>query len=350
MKGLYVHVPFCPKKCPYCDFYSLAYSKIAMDKYADETFHRIQNLQDEFDSLYFGGGTPSLLGVERANKLINVAKLAQNAEITLESNPNIDFTSWLGTKINRLSLGLQSANAEELQFLGRSHSTEQAVKSITTAKKIGIANISLDLMVGIKSQTKASLKKSIEFCATQNIQHISSYMLKIEEGTKYFLNRETLDLPDDDYTAELYLFMVEELAKHGFHQYEISNFAKEGFESRHNTKYWNCEEYEGLGPSAHSFLDGKRCYFPRDLDYYLNGGEKIFDSLGGDFEEFAMLKLRLNKGLSKKDCSNFPQEKFEQLLTKSKKIPKQLIVCKDENIHFTSEGFLLCNAILAKIL
>ncbi len=350
MKGLYIHVPFCPKKCPYCDFYSLSYSSELIEKFTDETLRRLKKMDESFDTVYFGGGTPSLLGAKRVEKLLSVISLSSHPEITLESNPNIDFSKWKGSGINRLSLGLQSANESELQFLGRSHSLEQVKKTVITAQDSGISNISLDLMIGIKSMSFESLLSSINFCDSLDVQHISSYMLKIEQGTKFHENRQNLDLPDDDFTAELYLFMVQELEKRGFKQYEISNFCKNSFESRHNLKYWDSLEYKALGPSAHSFCDKKRMFFPRDLDYYLSGNEMILDCIGGDFEEFLMLKLRLSSGITREDFKKFPEQNFDNLLKKTKKIPSQFLNCDGNKIALSTKGFLLSNTIITALI
>lgn len=307
-------------------------------------------IDEKFDTLYFGGGTPSLLGAEKISKIIKSVSLSENAEITLESNPNIDFLKWKDSGINRLSLGMQSANEKELTFLGRKHSLSQVEKSINSAKSIGIKNISLDLMIGIEGMSKDSLLRSIDFCESQDVTHISSYMLKIEENTEFHKNRNILILPDDDYVSDLYLFMVEELEKRGYRQYEISNFSKENFESRHNLKYWNCEEYKALGPSAHSFEDGKRMFFPRDLNYYLEGNKAEFDSFGGDFEEFAMLKLRLSKGITRKDCQTFGEEYFNKMLKNTKKVPKDMIKFSNDKISLSPKGFLLSNSIILTLL
>lgn len=247
-------------------------------------------------------------------------------------------------------MGLQSANQDELTALGRIHSTKQVEKAVRKAKELGIDNISLDLMLGIPNMTKKSLLKSIEFCDSLDITHISCYILKIEEGTPFHKNYENLCLPNEDETSDLYLYMVEELEKRGFYQYEISNFAKKGFESRHNLKYWESKEYLGLGPAAHSYIGKERMFFPRDIQAFLQGNQPVFDSFGGDFQEFAMLKLRLCKGLSRKDCQKFGQDKFEEILKKAKKIPPNLIIINKENIRLSSEGFLLSNAILSKLL
>ncbi len=348
MKGLYIHVPFCPTKCPYCDFYSLSYSKTLKETFVKETLKRLKKINERFDTVYFGGGTPSLLGSESVREILSEIDTDKNAEITLESNPNMDFTSYKESGVNRISLGLQSANEDELKFLGRNHTAEQAKKSIYSAFNAGIENISLDLMIGLPNMTRESLSSSIEFCKSNGASHVSSYILKIEENTPFY--DMDLSLPSEDEIGDLYLFMAEELEKKGYMQYEISNFSKEGFESRHNLKYWNCQEYLALGPSAHMFSKKKRMYFPRDLEYYLSGKKPLFDDEGGDFEEFLMLKLRLTKGVSKNECEKYGSNLFNELLQKSKQIGKEYINFSDNNISFTKKGFLVSNYLLTRLI
>lgn len=346
-KGLYIHVPFCPKKCPYCDFYSLAYQKELIERYKDELIRRLKNITHTFDTVYFGGGTPSLLGSERVREILSCVNTTKNAEITLESNPNMNFSSYKDSGVNRISLGLQSANANELNFLGRTHTIEQAKRSIDSLSVAGIDNFSLDLILNLPIMTKESLENSLDFCKSQGAKHISSYMLKVEEGTPFYERKSELNLLDEEKEEELYLFAVNELKKRGYFQYEISNFSNPDYESRHNTKYWTCDDYYALGPSAYSFHDGKRYYFPRDLDYFLNGNDEIFESDGGDLEERIMLGLRLSKGIDKNDYSD---DIFYNLLKRANLIPDEYINKNSENINLTAKGFLVSNYIILKLL
>ena len=274
--GLYLHIPFCNGKCPYCDFYSLTADAAMMDMYSSRLCEEIAQwgakLSRPADTLYFGGGTPSLLGAERIGKLVTAAKNAftlKDAEITVEVNPTkaqeLDFALLKAAGVNRLSIGLQSANNAELALLGRKHSSQHAAATIRRAQEAGFDNISLDLMLAVQRQTRQSLARSIAFCAEANIQHVSAYLLKIEEGTPYFSKKEQLLLPGEEEQSELYLFACEELERAGFKQYEISNFSLPGRESHHNLKYWEDKEYLGLGPAAHSFIDNKRFYFTPSL-------------------------------------------------------------------------------------
>ncbi len=361
--GLYIHVPFCDGKCPYCDFYSLRGSEELMNQYTNSVAQHIKYYAKELnrraDTLYFGGGTPNLLGGERLALLIAQAKedfAIKNAEITLEVNPTEDLSGFLkavrAAGANRLSIGLQSANEDELKLLGRRHTALQAAKAVHDAQNAGFDNISLDLMLAIQNQTKESLLRSIEFCAHAGIQHISAYLLKIEPHTAYGKHREELNVPDDDAASELYLFACRELEKRGFMQYEISNFAKPGYEGRHNLKYWHCEEYLGLGPAAHSFVDGRRFYYNRNIGEFVGGGLPVQDGTGGDFEEFAMLALRLTEGLTNDHCrAHFGSDIPKNIFDAAKLYEKGgLTVCDNDSIRLTQKGFLVSNTLIAEIL
>jgi len=334
-----------------------------MEQYTNRILKNIKYYGEQInrsaDTLYFGGGTPNLLGAKRLNSIIAAAKESfglENAEIALEVNPTEDLSEFLKSihdaGANRLSIGLQSANENELELLGRRHTAAQAVKAVRDAQRTGFDNISLDLMLATQTQTKASLLRSIAFCGDAGIQHISAYLLKIEPHTAYYQNRENLVVPDDDEASDLYLFACEELEKRGFHQYEISNFAKPGFESLHNLKYWHCEEYLGLGPAAHSFIDGNRFYFEKSIGAFIRGDEPVQDGKGGNFEEYAMLALRLSDGLTDQDCrERFGYDLPQRIKNAAKLYEKaELTVCGDDGFHFTRKGFLVSNTLIAEIL
>ncbi len=367
--GIYIHVPFCESKCPYCDFYSRPPKGLGKNKeeyikeYTAGVKTRLVSYAEKYgsrpvDSVYFGGGTPSVLGADALAEILAAIKenfhVANDAEITVEANPcSVDeefFLTLRKSGFNRLSMGLQSANGDELKLLGRRHTAEEAAEKVRLAQKCGFDNISLDLMIALPNQTEEKLKTSIEFCAALGVRHISSYILKIEENTVF--GKKGVEALDDDKTAELYLFMVNELEKHGYAQYEISNFAKKGFEARHNTRYWRDEEYLGIGPAAHSFMDGERFYFSRSLDGFLRGEEPISDGTGGDIEEKIMLKLRLCEGLTKEDLSEY--QNGEEVFLRAKKaalmLPKNLIHTEEIKISLTAEGFLVSNSVIEFIL
>ncbi len=361
--GLYLHVPFCRSKCPYCDFYSFRADNGKMDAYCAELKRRIAEsavaLQCKADTLYIGGGTPSVLGAERLKSLVYQAKrdfLTENAEITVECNPHTltadFFKESYAVGVNRISLGLQSAVDSERRMLGRLSSRTEVEAVVHAAQDAGIQNVSLDVMLGIPNQTENSLRETLNFCISLGVPHISAYILKLEENTVFYKRREKYVFPDDDRTADLYLQMCETLEKNGLPQYEISNFAKPGYESRHNLKYWHCAEYLGLGPAAHSFLHGKRFYYDRDFEGFLCGSPPIPDGAGGDFTEYAMLALRLCEGLQERAV----QARFSHGIP-----PKMREECRifaehgylltdEQGIRLTRKGFLVSNAILAEIL
>lgn len=359
-----MHVPFCQNKCPYCNFYSVPADDYLMDAY---THILCQNLSvwasvldRHADTLYLGGGTPSVLGPRRLDRIVTHARkvfsMDSSAEITVEVNPAFmlgsSFSVLKAAGVNRLSIGLQSTHDVELRLLGRLHTAEIAEHTIASAQNAGVNNISLDLMLNIQKQTLDSLQKSIEFCRDSGVSHVSAYLLKIEKGTAYYARRGSLLIGDEEHERELYLYACKKLEDCGFAQYEISNFAKPGYESRHNLKYWNCDEYIGIGPSAHSFIDNKRFYYGKNLNKFLSNPESIGDGPGGSPLEYSMLRLRLTEGLT---CSGFynrfgydiPQIYYQNA---QKYQPYGLVKCTGDAICLTKEGFLVSNILIAKIL
>ena len=361
--GLYIHIPYCKSKCPYCDFYSGNGTESEYDRYTQILIEKIKlwssKTEKEVSSIYFGGGTPSVLGAEKLSKILLAVKssfsVTDEAEITTEVNPDtgksIDFELLKKSGFNRISVGMQSAVEKELKKLGRIHNAEDAKITVERAKDAGIYNISLDLMMGIPFQTQDSLKKSIDFCNECGVTHISSYILKIEEGTKFDLIKDSLILPDEDKQAELYLFAVDYLKKLGFEQYEISNFAKKGFESRHNINYWKCGEYIGIGPSAHSFFDGNRFSYNRSMQNFENDITD-FDCKGGTSEEYIMLTLRLKSGLEFNEFENrFGFKLSDNFFRKIKKYADMgFMELNSERACFTPKGFLVSNTILSDLI
>lgn len=362
MTGVYVHIPFCIRKCPYCDFFSTRADEAEMEEYTRRLCDRISLCAKKYpriaDTLYFGGGTPAVLGEERLCRIYRAVSegfgLAENAEVTLEVNPgkkNISFETLRKCGFNRVSIGLQSCNDNELRLLGRLHSSSDAVRCISSARAAGFENISLDLMIATPSQTGESLKRSIAFCAENGAEHISAYLLKIEEGTPYFAMKDSLGLCDDDEQAELYMLAVSTLDEYGYRQYEISNFSREGFESRHNLIYWHDEEYFGFGSAAHSFIDGRRRHYERSFESFYRD-ELIDDGEGGGEEEFIMLGLRLSEGIS---FEKYRQRFGRELPEKYRKRAERLVtpgftVTDEKGIRLTKKGFLVSNAVIANLL
>lgn len=353
MRGLYFHVPFCLTKCPYCDFYSERYSRVLGVRYKEAVLRNLGFYNECFDTVYFGGGTPILLAREIAEILSEVPLMA-GAEATVEANPCVSdperlFLLFSGG-VNRISFGVQSMREEELRFLGRRHTAKQAENAVDCAYQVGFRNISADLIIGLKNQTKGSVSESVRALSALPVTHFSVYLLKIEENTPF--SRDGVGVMNDEEAVELYLFTAELLEKNGFCQYEISNFARGGYECRHNLKYWRCEEYLGIGPSAHSYYDGKRFCTACDLNDFLERERQkitVTDESAGDFEEFAMLRLRLTEGLSFADCSRFGVSE-ETLLQRSKRIPSEYLRVTENGISLTAKGFLVSNALIGRLL
>ena len=365
--GLYFHIPFCLSKCAYCDFFSFVpTNEELITRYINALITHMEeyeNAAEDYtvDSVFIGGGTPTCVPTEELVRLIRAMKknfnISKNAEFTIESNPaTVDMHSLKKLRrcgINRISIGLQTGDNNELRALSRIHTRAQFEQSYRIAREAGFTNINVDLMFGIPGQTKESLMRNLRYLIRLNPEHISLYNLKIEPGTAFAARATSLGLPDEDGAADQYLFAVERLQALGYRQYEISNFARPGLESRHNLQYWRCGEYLGLGPAAHSFVGGRRFYFPRDLAGFLAGGAPVDDGPGGAFSEYAMLALRLTEGLRREDCvRRFADggEQYEAVRRAAARLPKNLIVAGDARVALTAEGFLVSNAVLAEIL
>ncbi|MEE1244576.1 MAG: radical SAM family heme chaperone HemW [Acutalibacteraceae bacterium] len=353
--GLYLHIPFCKRKCAYCDFYSAVFTEKLLGEYVGALEKSIKEWGGKtnrpISSIYLGGGTPSLLNRKLIPLLSSVResfKVDENAEITLEINPTENIAEVLENAklsgVNRLSLGAQSGNDRILKILGRTHTAQDTENAVKVAKELGFSNISLDLMLGLPDSDLASLKQDLDFLLKLNPSHISCYILKIEPATKFYKAESGLNLPSEDGICDQYLFMCDYLRKHGFSHYEISNFCKDGKKSRHNLKYWQCREYIGIGPSAHSFLDGKRFYYPRDLKGFIKGNSPIFDGFGGDKTEQIMLGLRLDSGI---DFDILPPDAQKKCAEFAK---RGLGILKDNRFSLTDKGMLLSNAIITEIL
>ena len=331
--GLYLHIPFCRSKCIYCDFYSLPSAEDQMDRYVSALCRHLKETAPQaapytVDTVYFGGGTPSYLGGKRLARLMRAIHkhyhVAKDAEVTLEANPD-SLGDWRAVRalgragFNRLSLGVQSADDGELKALGRIHTFAQVKEAVAAARKGKIKNLSLDLIYGLPGQTLEGWKRTLEEAAALEPEHLSCYGLKVEEGTPLWRRREALTFPDDDLQADMYLWTVAYLAQWGYEQYEISNFAKPGFLSRHNMKYWTLGEYAGFGPGAHSDFGGVRYAFVRDLGAYCAGVESGGPILSEREEidgrerdrEYLMLGLRTAAGISRRAFESRCRRSFD---------------------------------------
>ena len=371
--GIYIHIPFCKAKCDYCDFYSLPEREGTMDDYLKALIAHIKETAPlakgwQVDTVYIGGGTPSFFGAKRLSALLGEVKkrfnVARDAEITCEANPESVDLKFLKTVrragVNRMSLGMQSACDAELHAVHRLHDFSQVVQAVQWARKVKLKNISLDLIYGLPGQDMQTWQKSVEAALSLEPEHLSCYGLKVEPGTPLdgrVMRGEVL--PDDDTQADMYLWTVERLQKAGYPQYEISNFARPGFQSRHNLKYWMSRPYIGFGPGAHSDFGGRRYSFVRDLDKYimgiLNGGRVIDEDQliphrerGG---EYLMLRLRTVRGIEEWEYRREFSMNFDPLEQKLEEYEHQgWAAKKDRRWHLTPKGFLVSNQLIGDLL
>ncbi len=375
--GIYIHIPFCLGKCAYCDFYSFVPSgEEIMERYVNTLLLHMKDYSDSAaeyacDTVYIGGGTPTTLPVDLQMKLIRGIKknfnLTDGAEFTVEANPatvDRDMLKKLRRAgVNRISFGLQSGDNTELKALGRRHDRRDFEISYRMAREAGFDNISVDLMFGIPGQTMDSLMRNLRYVTRLGVEHISLYGLKLEEGTPLFINRDRFRFPDEDAEADMYLRAVEFLNSEGYPQYEISNFAKQGRHSRHNLKYWNCYEYLGFGPGAHSYFNDNRFSYGRSIERYIAGVEDplcavdIIDSseeitqrerLG----EYVMLRLRLGAGIKFDDFRQKFRVDFEEMFG-AKTAPYLrggFMIKRKDSIALTPKGMFVSNYILSDLL
>ncbi|MBE6621767.1 MAG: radical SAM family heme chaperone HemW [Ruminococcaceae bacterium] len=373
--GLYLHIPFCQSKCPYCDFHSDTDTSMA-SRYTEalllhmEDYARAAAAHD-VDTVFFGGGTPTVLPVNRLIAILegieDVFHLRNDAEITVEANPATVTLSELKrlrrAGVNRLSMGLQSANDDELAALGRIHTFDDFVDSFCAARKAGFHNISVDLMYGIPGQTLDSFRRTLQEVVALEPEHISVYGLKIEEGTPFADRKDSLNLPDEDTESEMYFEAIRLLADAGYAQYEISNFAKPGKQCLHNLRYWNCEEYLGFGPGAHSYFGGRRFAFRRSTEDYVRAMEypgSVSDLLSEDYEvhpserlgEYVMLRMRLTEGVDTDAFSSLFGVSFEKLFAKYLNLYAShgFMEKSGRRWHFTPKGMYVSNYILSAML
>ena len=371
--GLYIHIPFCKSKCIYCDFYSLPRAEDRMDRYVSALCRQLAEIAQRttahtVDSVYLGGGTPSYLGEKRLRRILKTVKkhyhLSRDAEITLEANPD-SAGDWRALRalrragMNRLSLGVQSADDGLLRALGRPHTFAQAEEAAAAARRARIRNLSLDLIYGLPGQDLAGWKDTLERAAALEPEHLSCYGLKVEEGTPLWDMQEKMDLPDDDAQADMYLWTVERLGALGYEQYEISNFARPGRASRHNMKYWTLCEYAGFGPGAHSDLGDVRYAYLRSLDTYCAGVEAGVSVLESSEHipprerdiEYVMLGLRLTQGISRQEFENryrLPFAPIQSVLERFRATGHAALA--GGRWRLTPEGFLVSNQIIGQAL
>ena len=371
--GVYVHIPFCRSKCDYCDFYSLAGQEGRMDDYQKALIAHMKETGpltrgSQVDTVYFGGGTPSYYGEKRLRELLRtIAKrfdLAKDVEITVECNPDSVNQKMLQNLrragANRISLGVQSAHPCELSNLHRPHDFDQVKEAVRAVRAAKFKNLSLDLIYGLPGQDMAGWQDTVEQALALEPEHLSCYGLKVEPGTP--LDDRVIrgeKLPDDDAQADMYLWMVERLGTAGYKQYEISNFARAGFQSRHNLKYWMGRPYIGFGPGAHSDFGGRRYSFVRNLEKYISGvlgGGAVIDEseLIPQRErgsEYLMLRLRTTRGIEEWEYRREFFMNFDPIEQKLEEYERQGWAERhDRRWNLTAKGFLVSNQLIGELL
>ncbi len=372
--SLYVHIPFCDHKCIYCDFYSIINLEnkryfLSSLKREISYFKKILEPERYVTTIFFGGGTPSLMGPGFIHDILNIIhrnfEVSDKVEITLETNPGTVnkevLAQYRESGINRLSIGVQSFHDKDLEFLTRIHTSTTATQTVNYAAEAGFENINVDLIFNLPGQTKNEWLENLQRVVSLPVTHVSAYSLILERGT--ILNKMVLDgkvkIGDEDYDAELYETTIDYLTSNNFIQYEISNFCKSGYECEHNLAYWNHKDYLGLGPSAHSFVNGKRWWNFSSLKRYISEIEKKENAIRGEekltskelLEEFVMLALR-SKGLDlTKLKSKFGASWYESKKSIFQKLKNNgLLIWNNDFIKFTPKGYSLCDEILLKIL
>lgn len=363
--GFYLHVPFCVRKCNYCDFASFPSCDIDRTRYIKHLTDEILSYRGrgiDIDTVFFGGGTPSLLTGSELSLIMRALRdtfdMNDVKEFTIEVNPatlNEDMLyRFLSCGVTRFSIGLQSIHENELKILGRIHSFGDFMHTYKMLRSNGATNISVDLMHSLPMQTEASLKDTLLRVCELSPEHISAYGLIVEEGTPFYDRRSELTFPDEETEERMYFLTSELLAEAGYSHYEISNFAKPSFECRHNLKYWRCEEYIGVGLAAHSYFNGVRYGNSRCPDEYYSGiGKEITELTPKDKQmEYLMLGLRLSDGISFSEL--FSRFNIDLRKVKAKEI-KMLcdngyINLTDNGISLTEKGFFVSNSVIAELI
>jgi oxygen-independent coproporphyrinogen-3 oxidase len=375
MLGLYIHVPFCVKKCNYCDFNSYSMNNVDKTKYLDNIVKEMNLYKEDFKnkvftSVFIGGGTPTILKENELEYIFNNIhsnfNISTDAEISIEANPGTLTKSKLKTLydigVNRLSIGLQAYQQSHLDKLGRIHTFEEFINNYEDAKGIGFNNINIDLMYALPNQSLDEWKETLQKVVMLNPTHISAYSLIIEEGTEFYelYEKQELKATDEELDIQMYRHAIRFLKEYGYNQYEISNYSKKGYECKHNIIYWKCEEYLGLGPGASGYVGGIRYSNVENLDNYFNNinnkNKPIEDenilSIQDKIEEKIFMGLRMNEGIyfsdfAKKFNINF-KEKYKIVIEKLKE--NNLIDYDDKILYLTPKGIEVSNSVFVEFL
>ena len=366
--GIYIHIPFCIKKCEYCDFVSYCNKKEYVPQYINALKKEIKNnINKEYKitTIYIGGGTPSSIEENYIADIIETIKLNmneenlkdfENIEVTIEVNPGTvnkeKLQVYKKIGINRLSIGLQETHNELLKSIGRIHTYEEFINTYNLARKIGFNNINVDLMIALPNQTIQDIKENLEKITKLNPEHISVYSLILEEGTPFYnkYNENKIKLPDEELERNMYWYVKNTLENNGYMHYEISNFSKKGFESKHNMNCWNQEEYLGFGVAAHSYNNKIRYSNTNSIEEYIKGSNKIIheeQTLEDIQKEYMLLGLRKIEGINIQKFKNkFAQNPIfifkEQL---NKLVDEELIIVDGNEIKLTNKGLDLANIV-----
>ena len=369
--GIYVHIPFCKRKCDYCDFISYSNKDSKIEEYVESVKKEIelQKIKSEITTVYIGGGTPSYIESKYIKDIINEVKkknISENAEITIEVNPGTvtleKLKDYKSVGINRLSIGLQSAKNELLNQIGRIHDYEQFLEVYNMARKVGFKNINVDLMLGLPNQRISDLKETLEKVLKLQPEHISVYSLIVEEGTPIAnkIEQGELELPEEELERNMYWYVKNTLELNGYKHYEISNFAKQGYESKHNVNCWNQQEYIGIGVAAHSYRDITRYSNTEQLGEYIRNVQRenlernrIIHEIQKEDDakkEYMLLGLRQIEGVKisrfKEKFGDNPIYLFRNELKKL--VEEELINVDEDNIRLTNKGIDLANLVWAE--
>ena len=377
MAGLYLHVPFCSSKCSYCAFYSVTNNQLKQDyieAVCKELYLRKHFFQDihlknnQFDpvvnTVYFGGGTPSCLDESDFEKIFNAIYDCFGTsfeEVTIECNPDditLSYAKTLKKYANRISLGIQTFNNDQLKLINRRHNAEEAIKAVNIIKEVGISNISIDLIFGFPKETLVDWLFDINQAIKLDVQHVSAYSLMFEEGTKLYhlLQKEEIEQISEDLSVEMYDVLIDKLSEAGLAQYEISNFAKPGFESRHNSSYWNETPYLGIGPSAHSYNLSTRSWNVSNVSQYVKSISKGILPLEEEqideitrYNDLITTALRTKEGIH---LNTLQEDYVQYLLEQSSDFIKEgtMIKTSDNRLALTRKGYYISDAIMAELI
>ncbi len=371
MAGIYIHIPFCKQRCSYCDFHfstNFNHKSNLVEMISKELMLRKNEITEPVETIYFGGGTPSLLDLNELNSIFETIyqqySIIETPEITLEANPDdltkIKINELKSTPINRFSIGIQSFFDEDLQLMNRAHNAKEAIESVKIAQDSGFENITIDLIYGSQTTSDEIWQKNLDTALELNVPHISSYALTVEPKTvlDFQIKSKILDEVDEEKQERHFKMLCQTLNENGFVQYEISNFGKEGFFSQHNSNYWKGKSYLGIGPSAHSFDGKNRSWNVANNSMYLkkiaqNHLTNTVEVLNEDeiFNEMIMIRLRTIFGLNLNEMkSNFPTEFFDKFLIELQPhLDNELVQIEEDTLSLTEKGKFLADGIASSL-